>query len=147
MTKNLLVGCLMLTICVGIQCVVVVVLLHLFVLGRTRRVFKLSLIGMWWILSLVMLIFAAGVMVQVALWAGLFTALGEFDDFTTAYYHSLVNFATLGYGDLVMSPGRRLLGAIEAVNGALMLGLTASSMYAVLSELIRRFAVASRSRG
>ncbi|HEU4388523.1 MAG TPA: ion channel [Blastocatellia bacterium] len=137
----------MLTICVGIQCVVVVVLLHLFVLGRTRRVFKLSLIGMWWILSLVMLIFAAGVMVQVALWAGLFTALGEFDDFTTAYYHSLVNFATLGYGDLVMSPGRRLLGAIEAVNGALMLGLTASSMYAVLSELIRRFAVASRSRG
>lgn len=52
--------------------------------------------------------------------------------------HSTVNFATLGYGDIVMSKDRRLLGGLEAVNGVLMLGLTASIMFSVLQLLLKR---------
>ncbi len=64
-----------------------------------------------------MLILLCGNLLQIALWAGLFFAHGEFQEFTDAFYHSVVNFSTLGYGDLVMSDKYRLLGALEAVNG------------------------------
>ncbi|VFS57901.1 Ion channel [Kluyvera cryocrescens] len=52
------------------------------------------------------------------LWGLLFLGLGEFDTLLEAVYHSGVNFATLGYGDIVMSPRWKLLGPLEAVNGA-----------------------------
>jgi Ion channel len=29
---------------------------------------------------------------------------GEFPSFGSAYYHSAVNYTTLGYGDVIMSP-------------------------------------------
>jgi hypothetical protein len=80
----------------------------------------------------------AGNLLQITLWAGLFFAYGEFADFATAFYHSVVNFATLGYGDLVMSEQRRLLGALEAVNGVLMFGLTTGFLFAVLWALLQR---------
>ena len=47
--------------------------------------------------------------------------LGEFDQAYDAIYHSAVNFTSLGYGDIVMSRERKLLGPLEAVNGVLML--------------------------
>jgi hypothetical protein len=72
------------------------------------------------------------------IWAALFVFCGEFQNFSTAFYHSVVNFSTLGYGDVVMSENRRLLGSLEAANGVLMLGLTTSVLYAVLQALMRR---------
>jgi hypothetical protein len=85
-----------------------------------------------------MLIILAGNLLQITLWAALFLAYGEFVDFATAFYHSVVNFTTLGYGDLVMSEERRLLGALEAANGVLMFGLTTGFLFAVLYDLMQR---------
>lgn len=53
---------------------------------------------------------------------------GEFRDFGSAYYHSAVNYTTLGYGDIVMSPRWRLLGPLEAANGMLLLGVTGATV-------------------
>ena len=75
-------------------------------------------------------------MVQFAVWAFLFLSLGEFSDFASAFYHSVVNFTSLGYGDIVMSEKWRLLGPLEAANGILMFGLTTS---AFLTLMIRLF--------
>ena len=44
-----------------------------------------------------------------------------------------------GAKDNVMSPKRRLLGALEAANGVLMFGLTTGFMYTILSGLLRRY--------
>ena len=79
-----------------------------------------------------------GHLFQVAVWGLLFRMLGEFEDFATAFYHSMVNFASLGYGDIVMSEQWRLLGAIEASVGVLMFGLTAGVMISVIQSLFRR---------
>jgi hypothetical protein len=57
-------------------------------------------------------------------------------DYATAFYHSAVNFTTLGYGDIVMPRGWRLLGPLEAANGVLMFGLSASAMFAVTNRLL-----------
>ncbi len=86
-------------------------------------------------ISLVMLGLFLGHMLQIAVWAELFIWVGEFDDFDTAFYFSAVNFATLGYGDIVMSPSWRLLGALEASSGVFMFGLSTGAMLAVISRM------------
>jgi hypothetical protein len=85
-----------------------------------------------------MLIMLAGNLLQITIWAEVFVVCREFEAFSTAFYHSVVNFSTLGYGDLVMSPARRLLGALEAANGVLMFGLTTGFLFMILSELMQR---------
>ena len=77
-----------------------------------------------------------GTLVQIALWGGLFLWLGEFEQIYDAIYHSAVNFSSLGYGDIVMSRERRLLGPLEAVNGVLMLGMSAATLMAIIQHMI-----------
>jgi hypothetical protein len=125
-------------VCVVIQCVVVAVLLHVLQALISRRPFKPTIPRSSGLLITAMLIMFAGNMIQMAVWARVYLSLGEFDNFRTAFYHSTVNFTTLGYGDIVMSDQRRLLGALEAANGVLMFGLTTSLLYSVVSQLIRR---------
>ena len=43
-------------------------------------------------------------------------------EFAVAFSHSAVNYTTLGYGDIVMSPHWRLLGPLEAASGTLAFG-------------------------
>jgi hypothetical protein len=84
----------------------------------------------------VMLILLTALLAQVAVWAGAFVICGALPDFGTAFYHSAVNFTTLGYGDIVMPLGWRLLGPLEAANGVLQFGLSASAMFAVTNRLL-----------
>ena len=91
--------------------------------------------------SLIIIVFVMfiGHLFQFATWASLFIYLGEFGDFATAYYHSAVNFTSLGYGDLVMSERWRLLGPLEAANGVMMFGLSAGAILAIMGQMISRF--------
>ena len=77
-------------------------------------------------------------LLQIALWAGVFLMTYEFQNFPTVFYYSVVNFLTLGYGDIVMSDSHRLLGAFEALNGVLMIGLSTGTLFAVLNGLMRK---------
>ena len=74
--------------------------------------------------------------VEIGLWAVLFMMCGEFRYFGTALYHSAVNYSTLGYGDIVMSPEWRMLGPIEAANGALLFGVSTAMIFAVIQRMI-----------
>jgi hypothetical protein len=74
--------------------------------------------------------------VEINLWAILFMMCGEFRYFGTALYHSAVNYSTLGYGDIVMSSEWRMLGPIEAANGALLFGVSTAMIFAVIQGLI-----------
>ncbi|MGE9269646.1 MAG: ion channel [Verrucomicrobiales bacterium] len=76
-------------------------------------------------------------LVQMALWATAFLTVGEFEDFQTAFYHSAVNFASLGYGDIIMSERWRLLGALEAATGMMMFGVSTALLFAIISKIIR----------
>jgi Ion channel len=74
-------------------------------------------------------------LVEIALWAAVFMMCGEFHDFGLAYYHSAVNYTTLGYGDLLMSPKWRLLGPLEAANGILMFGVSTAMIFTLILRL------------
>ena len=75
-------------------------------------------------------------LIEMALWAGLFVICGEFQEFGIAYYFSAVNYTTLGYGDLIMSPSWKLLGPLEAADGALMFGVSTAMIFTVIVRLI-----------
>lgn len=138
MGVNLFLGCGMMVICLVLQCVMVRLLLHgLFVL-EARQILHFTLIQDMVLLIMVMLILFAGNLLQVTLWSSLFLSLTEIKNFQTAFYFSMVNFTTLGYGDVLIHKDYRLLGAFEAANGILMLGLSTSVLFTVLNAMIRR---------
>ncbi|NAZ37074.1 two pore domain potassium channel family protein [Rubellimicrobium sp. CFH 75288] len=69
--------------------------------------------------ALVLAVVLAGVTIwTVALrWSGLFA------DWETAYYYALASYTTVGYGDVVVTGDRRILGAMAAANGFINIGL------------------------
>ena len=139
MLINLLLGCATVFLSMGIQVTVVVYMLRYLLKIMNHDEYKTGRFGFdTYVISMVLLILFAGHLVQIAIWAGLFMYLGEFTDFMTAFYHSAVNFASLGYGDIVMSEQWRLLGALEASNGVLMFGLSAGTLLAVMTNLFAR---------
>jgi Ion channel len=71
---------------------------------------------------------------QVGLWAGFLVFLGALKTYDDAFYFSLVTFATLGYGDIVLAPGYRIFGALAATCGSLMLGWSTALIFAAISR-------------
>jgi Ion channel len=91
-----------------------------------------------------------GHLAQMAVWATAFMAAGEFETFDVAFYHSAVNYTTLGYGDLVMSEHWRLLGPQEAASGTLAFGWSTAAIVTIVIRLFRyrrRAQVREESRG
>ena len=88
------------------------------------------------VMMVVTLITAAAHLTEIALWAVVLLLCGEMATFETAFYISAQNYTALGYGDIVLSGRRRLLGPLEAVNGLLLFGLSTAVMFAVLNRLI-----------
>jgi hypothetical protein len=77
-------------------------------------------------------------LVNIALWALLLCLCGEFAGFEAAYYHSAVNYSSLGYGDIVMSTRWRLLGPLETIDGMVMFGISTALIFALMMRLIEQ---------
>lgn len=73
---------------------------------------------------------------EVAIWALMYAVLGVVQQ-KNAYYFAFVNFATLGYGDILPDPRWRVLGPITAANGMLLFGWSTAVLFAVLSRALR----------
>ena len=82
-------------------------------------------------------ILLTGHLAQMVLWAATFMAAGEFEAFAVAFYHSSVNYTTLGYGDIVMSEHWRLLGPQEAASGTLAFGWSTAAIVTIVIRLVR----------
>jgi hypothetical protein len=138
MFANLVIGTVLMVLNLGIQVFAVSVLVGYFSRRLETGDLKPSLKSDSKSLSVVMAVLMLGHFFMFATWAMLFLYLGEFEDFATAFYHSTVNFTSLGYGDIVMSEERRLLGALEAANGVLMFGLSAGAILSVMNGMFNR---------
>jgi voltage-gated potassium channel Kch len=138
MLTPLLVGGLVLLLNMLIQVAAIVVMIRMIMSSKNTGQITSSTASEIGTLIVVLIVLFAGHLVQITVWAGVFLAFEEFTDFATAFYHSTVNFATLGYGDIVMSERWRLLGAIQAASGVLMFGLSTSTLFAVMNQIFRR---------
>jgi hypothetical protein len=135
---------------VGAGAVLCTIFIHALALGATvnfyRRETRLGRAGMMYLIDVTIVVLVMSFtfvahMIEVAVWALLFMMCREFQDFGAAYYHSAVNYSTLGYGDVIMSPSWKLLGPLEAADGSLMFGVSTAMIFTVILRLIQtRFA-------
>ena len=130
---------------VGIGAVICTIFVHALALAATVNLFRYErrrgragagAVIDFTIVALVILFAFAAHLIEIALWAALLVLCGEFPGFANAFYHSAVNYSTLGYGDLLMTPSWRLLGPLEAANGALMFGFSTAMVFAVIQRLV-----------
>ena len=124
-------------VCLLLESILVLIALRYYVL-KDRKIdvpsFRITL----GTICVVMLILVLGNIAQVGIWAVLFLFLKEFPTFSEAFYHSAVNFATLGYGDIVMSEKHKLLGPLEAINGVLMIGVSTAALMTAFQDALRK---------
>jgi len=135
----------LLPLAVGASAVVCTIFLHALAVSATvhfvRHARTRGRVGIhvWSDMAIVALVISFAFvahLLEIAVWAVLFLLCGEFPGFGTAYYHSAVNYTTLGYGDVLMTPSWRLLGPLEAANGVLMFGVSTAIIFAVMQRLI-----------
>lgn len=134
---NLFLGLLVMALCLLLQSLLMVLVIRYY----ARRLHHVESGTIWTSLimvSSVMVVLVLGNLAQLSIWAALFLFLGEFTSFRDAIYHSAVNFATLGYGDIVMSEEHRILGPLEAINGVLMIGVSTAALTAVFGDVAKR---------
>lgn len=73
--------------------------------------------------------------IEIWLYASLYLVLGEMRTLEEALYFSTVTFASLGFGDIVLSPRWRLLSAIEAANGVILFAWSTTFLLGVNTRL------------
>lgn len=73
--------------------------------------------------------------VEIWLYAAAYFAAGELPNFEDALYFSTSTYATIGYGDVVLSRAWRVVAAIEGVNGIILLGWSTAFFVSIVRRL------------
>ena len=72
--------------------------------------------------------------VEAFAWAGAYVALGARPDFASAMLYSLSAMTSYGHANLFLAKEWQLMGAIEALNGMMLFGLSTAFLFAVLRD-------------
>jgi hypothetical protein len=72
---------------------------------------------------------------EASIWAAAFQALGAIPDGRAALLYSLNAITSYGHTELNLAPHWRLMGALEALNGWLLFGLTTAFLYGHLQRV------------
>ncbi|MGI9200252.1 MAG: potassium channel family protein [Woeseiaceae bacterium] len=78
--------------------------------------------------------------IEIVVWAKAYQFVlpaNELDDLEEAVYFSFVTFTTLGYGDITLSEGYRLLSGIQALNGIILVGWSTAMIFSVVQRVWR----------
>jgi hypothetical protein len=145
MLRILLIGAGTMTVCLLLQSALLVQAIRYYARRHDVLAAKASSWRTLLVINCVMLLLVLGNLAQLAIWAVVFLWVGEFGTFREAVYHSAVNFATLGYGDIVMSERNRFLGPLEGINGVLMIGVSTAALLATFQDAIKTSIAKTRS--
>jgi len=124
----------LLATCVIVQSLGMLVLIRW--LSRVRRVLESR--STYLRVALLLRLFVGIVLlhlVQVGLWAVVFWRAQELPNVETALYFSLATYTTIGFGDVVVGPGWRVLAGIEGLTGMLLVGWSTAFMFAVVNRM------------
>jgi hypothetical protein len=129
----------------GLPIVVVTLMLHVVVLGaintrvvaalhstRQGRRFMLLFIMVMGIVTFLATLLHAS---EAAIWAYAFHKLGAVPDSREAMLYSLSAITAYGHAEVYLAPHWQLMGAIEALNGLLLFGLTTAFLYAHVQRI------------
>ena len=99
-----------------------------------------------WHASILVLGILALTIIEVWLYAGLYVAIGAISPFREALYYSTISFAAIGYTDVAISQDWKLLGAIEGINGNLLLGWSVAFLVMQIRRVGRSRPTAPKAR-
>lgn len=74
--------------------------------------------------------------VQVWAWAVTFRLVTPLADMPTSFYFATVTYTTLGYGDIVLDAGARIMATFCAITGLLTFGISTAFLIGVLSRML-----------
>jgi hypothetical protein len=128
----------------GLPLIVLTVLVHAFALVeiRDRIVIQLPLLlrarrsSMVLAVLIIVTVLLLTVLhaIEASAWAGAYVALGARADFASAMLYSLSAMTSYGHADVFLAKPWQLMGAIEALNGMMLFGLSTAFLFAVLRE-------------
>ena len=72
---------------------------------------------------------------EAAAWAILYIWVGAIPDVPTSMLYSLSAITSYGHSNIFLEDRWRLLGAIEAMNGLILFGLTTAFLFAAIDEV------------
>ena len=72
---------------------------------------------------------------EAAAWAAAYLALGALPARREAMLYSISAITTYGHAALYLPPAWQLLGALEALNGAMLFGLTTAFLFAIIQRI------------
>jgi Ion channel len=75
--------------------------------------------------------------IEIWLYAAIYLAIGAIHTLEAAVYFSTITYASIGFGDAEMARDWRLVGAIEGINGVLLLGWSTAFFVTVVARLRR----------
>jgi hypothetical protein len=73
--------------------------------------------------------------IHAAIWAMLYFEIGALPDFASAILYSLSALTSYGHAELFLDKQWQLMGALEAVNGGLLFGLTTAFLFATIQAV------------
>ena len=73
--------------------------------------------------------------VEGVAWAGAYRILGAVSDNRSAMLYSLNAMTTYGHESVSLEPHWQMMGALEALNGMLLFGLTTAFLFAMIQEV------------
>jgi hypothetical protein len=72
---------------------------------------------------------------EAGIWAFSYRLVGALPEFKSAMLYSLNAITSYGHESLVLEPRWQLMGAIEALNGCLLFGLTTAFLFGMLQKV------------
>ncbi len=68
-------------------------------------------------------------------WAGAYSAVGAMPDYHSAILYSLNAITSYGHESLALGSRWQMMGALEALNGWILFGLTTAVLFAVIQKV------------
>jgi len=75
--------------------------------------------------------------IEAAAWGVVYLWLGALSDAKTAMLYSLGAMTTYGHASLYLEPHWQMMGAIEALNGIVLFGVTTATLFSVIESVLR----------
>src|SRR5262245_59319146 len=129
-----LVALTLLAACVIVQSAGILLLIHW--IARVRNVFESR--RAYRRVGLLLRVFLSIILlhlIQVGLWAFVFWRALELPTLEAAVYFSLTSYTTIGFGDVVLEPGWRVLAGIEGLTGIILIGWSTAFVFAIVNRM------------
>jgi hypothetical protein len=75
--------------------------------------------------------------VEAAAWGAMYFSLGALPDVESSMLYSVSAITTYGHANIYLEPHLQMMGAIEALNGIVLFGVTTATLFSVIDNVSR----------